>query len=97
MSTLSLTNPEAPMKFDWKLPVFLVVIQIIAIAVQWGVISAKLDELFRDKDQQERHLEFIDNELKTRVSEAGEAKAFHDEVIRRFDSTDRQISALGRR
>lgn len=97
MSTLSLINPEAPrMRFDWRLPVILVVIQILAVAVQWGVISAKLDELFRDKDAQERHLEYIDSELKTRAADAGGAKEFHDEVNRRFDSLDRQLASMGR-
>lgn len=82
------------MKLDWKLPVFLVVIQLVAIAVQWGVMSAKLDELFRNREQQERHLEFIDEELRKRVADAGEAKAFHDETLRRFDSIDRQLGSM---
>jgi hypothetical protein len=84
-------------RFDWKLPVLLVVINLIAIGIQWGTISSKMDELFRDKEQQERHLEFIDSELKVRGAEAGEAKGFHDETIRRFDSLDRQLTDLVRR
>lgn len=92
MSTLSLIKPEAPqMKVDWKVPLFLVIVNIIAIAVQWGAMSTKLDELFRYKDAQERHLEYIDSELKTRVGEAGAAKEFHDDVIRRLDSIDRKL------
>lgn len=85
------------MKFDWRVPVVLVLINVIAVAVQWGMISSKLDELFRDKDQQERHLEFIDSELKIRGAEAGEAKGFHDETIRRFDSVDRQLATMVRK
>ena len=94
MSTLSLTNPEAPLKYDWKLPVFLVVMNIIGVAVQWGVISSKLDELFRAKDQQERHIEFIDNEIRQRVGEAGQAKEFHDETLRRLDKIDSKLDVL---
>lgn len=96
----TLTDPEAPVdghKFDWRLPVFLVVLNLVAIGVQWGTISAKLDELFRDKDQQERHLEFIDNELRTRGVEAGEVKEFRRDAEKRFDSLDKKLDALGRR
>ena len=84
------------MKVDWRLPVFLVVIQLLSYAVGWGMFSAKLDELFRDKELQERHLEFIDSELKTRGAEAGQSKEFHDETLRRFDSIDRQLHEMKR-
>jgi hypothetical protein len=84
-------------KFDWKLPVFLVILQIVAIAVQWGTVFARLDEQARRQEQQDRHMEYIDSELKTRAGEAGEAKGFHDETIRRFDSIDRQLATLGRK
>jgi peptidoglycan hydrolase CwlO-like protein len=81
-------------KFEWKVPVVLVLINLIGIAIQWGVISAKLDELFRDKEAQERHLEYIDNELKERDGEAGEVREFRAETKDRFDKLDRKIEAL---
>lgn len=85
------------MRMDWKLPVFLILIQIVAVAVQWGIFSAKLDELFRDKDQQERHLEFIDNELRTRGEAAGEVKGFQTETIHRLDAIDKKLETLEQR
>lgn len=85
------------MRFDWKFPVAIVLFNVVMVAVQWGMIYSKIDELFRTKEQQERHLEFIDSELTKRVGEAGEAKAFHDEVIRRFDGIDRKLDGTEQR
>lgn len=81
------------MKLDWRLPVAILMINLVGVAVEWGVISAKLDELFRDKDAQERHLEFIDAELRVRGVDAGSAKEFHDEVLRRLDAIDKKLDA----
>ena len=86
-----------PCGLNWKLPVFLILIQILAAAVQWGIFSARLDELFRNKDQQERHLEFIDDELKKRGEQAGEAKGFHDETMHRLDGIDHKLEVLEQR
>jgi hypothetical protein len=81
------------MKFDWRLPVFLVVIQIAAIAVQWGVMSERIDSEARKQEQQDRHMEAIDNELKERRLEAGEVGEFRRETIRRFDALDRKLDS----
>ena len=93
----TLTIPgEAPVngngaKLDWKLPVFLVVLNLIAVAVQWGALSAKLEELARHQEQQDRHMETIDSELSRRGAEAGEVKEFRREMERRLDSVDRKL------
>lgn len=84
------------MRFDWKL-LLLVLINVGAIAVQWGTNAAKLDELYRREEQQERHLEFIDNELRMRGEAAGEAKGFHDATIQRLDSIDKRLERLENR
>lgn len=99
----TLTIPgEAPVngngpKVDWKLPVFLVVLNLIAIAVQWGAMSAKLEELSRHQEQQDRHMEYIDGELKTNGAESGEVKEFRRETERRFDALDRKLDAEKKR
>ena len=84
-------------RFDWRLSVVLVVINLIAIGIQWGTLSAKIEELFRAKEQQERHLEFIDNELKSNGVEAGELKEFRYEMEKRLDKVDDQLLVLGRK
>jgi hypothetical protein len=84
-------------RIDWKLPVFLVVLNLIAIGVQWGAMAAKLEELSRRQEQQDHHMEFIDTELKENGEEAGEVKEFRREVDRRFDSLDRQLDAARKR
>ena len=95
----TLTYPEAHVngnspRIDWKLPVFLVVLNLIAIGVQWGAMSAKLEELSRHQEQQDRHMEFIDVELKTSGAEAGEVKEFRHDAERRFDSLDKKLEKL---
>ena len=95
MSTLSLLAPEQPeaprLKFDWKIPVILLLIQIGTLLVSYGTIQAQISELFRVQSQQERHLEHIDDENKVRDGVAGEIKEFRTETSRRFDSLEKKI------
>jgi len=79
------------MRIDWKLPVLLIATQIVAAGIQWGIFSAKLDELFRDQTAQERHIEYIDEELRARGIDAGSAKEFHEEVLRRLAAIDAKL------
>jgi hypothetical protein len=97
-----LTDPEATVngnqpRMDWKLPVFLTVLNLIFFAVQYGTLQSKVEETVRRQDQQERHMEFIDTELKSLGAQAGEVKEFRHDVERRFDATDKKLDDLGRR
>ncbi len=99
----TLTIPgEAPVngngiKVDWKLPVFLVVLNLIAIGVQWGSMSDKLEQLSKHQEQQDRHMEFIDNELRLSGGEEGEVKEFRRDVDRRLKDLDDKLDALRKR
>ena len=102
MSSGNLTYPEAQVngnapRFEWKVPVFLVVMNLIAVAVQWGALSVKLEELARHQEQQDHHMEFIDEELKRRGEESGELREFRHEMERRSDSVDKKLDELRRR
>lgn len=92
-------TPEAPnpMKTDYKLPVFLLVIQVVLFAVEWGAMTDRIEAMMRHQEQQDRHMELIDSELTKRVSEAGEAKEFHDETLRRFDELSRKLDRIEHR
>jgi hypothetical protein len=98
-----LTMTEAPVseesqpKLDWKLPVFLVTMNLIAIAVQWGSNNARMDELFRSRDAQERHLEFIDNELAKYAEKNGENTAFREALLQRLQQIDQKLANLENR
>ena len=96
MTEAPLSDEKQP-RFDWKLPVFLVVMNLIAIGVQWGSNNARMDELFRRSDAQERHIEFIDNELAKNAERNGESAAFRDEIIRRLQAIDQKLVALENR
>ncbi len=100
--TESLTYPEAKVsetapRIDWKFPVFLVVLNLIAVAVQWGAISTKLEELSRRQEQQDRHMEFIDNELRVSGGEEGEVKEFRRDVDRRLKDLDDKLNEMRKR
>lgn len=84
-------------KFDWKLPVFLTVLNLGGIAVGWGARDAKMEELYRAKEQQERHLEFIDNELNTMRYDAGAVKEFRTDVDRRLSDLNTKVDELRKR
>ena len=100
--TGNLTDPEATVngtqpRIDWKFPVFLTVLNLIFFAVQYGTMQNKIEEAIRRLDQQDRHMELIDNEMQARGAEAGEVKEFRRETERRFDQLDRKIDAEKRR
>ncbi len=89
-------NGNGP-KMDWRLPVFLTVLNLISFAIQYGTMQNKLEETVRRQDQEDRHMEFIDSELKTIGSEAGEVREFRREIEHRFDSLDRKLDVEKRR
>ncbi len=94
--TETLTYPEAKVsetgpKLDWRLPVFLTVLNLVSFAIQYGTMQNKLEETIRRQDQEDRHMEYIDSELKAIGEETGEVKQFRRETERRFDSLDRKL------
>jgi hypothetical protein len=68
----------------WRAPVLMIVVQLIAIAVQWGIFSAKMDE-------HSRRLQNIEDTLRLRDVESGQAKEFHDDTVRRLEQIDREL------
>lgn len=93
MTEAQVSEPLPP-RMDWKLPVFLVVMNLIGMGVLWGINSEKIEELTRSRDAQERHMEAIDRELLDLASKDAAGQAFQAEMLRTFQSIDKRLAVL---